>query len=106
MPGLDNLYLTIRNGDVIDSSNILNLDKALLRPGRFDRQIVVDIPDLRGREAILKIHTRKVRLAKDVDLFVIAKSTPGLTGADLENLVNESALLAARNNKKTISYCN
>ena len=79
------------------------LDKALLRPGRFDRQIVVDVPDLRGREAILKIHTRKVRLGKDVDLSVIAKSTPGLAGADLENLVNESALLAARNNKKTIS---
>ena len=79
------------------------LDKALLRPGRFDRQIVVDVPDLNGREAILKIHTRKVRLGKDVDLSIIAKSTPGLTGADLENLVNESALLAARNNKKTIS---
>jgi len=79
------------------------LDKALLRPGRFDRQIVVDVPDLKGREAILKIHTRKVRLAKDVDLSVIAKSTPGLAGADLENLVNEAALLAARNNNKTIS---
>tara|TARA_Y100001970_G_scaffold42776_1_gene53265 strand:- start:47620 stop:49560 length:1941 start_codon:yes stop_codon:yes gene_type:complete len=79
------------------------LDKALLRPGRFDRQIVVDVPDLNGREAILKIHTRKVRLGKDVDLSVIAKSTPGLAGADLENLVNESALLAARSNKKTIS---
>tara|TARA_Y100000996_G_scaffold368393_1_gene314734 strand:- start:997 stop:2937 length:1941 start_codon:yes stop_codon:yes gene_type:complete len=79
------------------------LDKALLRPGRFDRQIVVDVPDLNGREAILKIHTRKVRLGKDVDLSVIAKSTPGLAGADLENLVNEAALLAARNNKKTIS---
>jgi len=79
------------------------LDKALLRPGRFDRQIVVDVPDLKGREAILKIHTRKVRLGKDVDLSIIAKSTPGLTGADLENLVNESALWAARNNKKTIS---
>ena len=79
------------------------LDKALLRPGRFDRQIVVDVPDLNGREAILKIHTKKVRLGKDVNLSIIAKSTPGLTGADLENLVNESALLAARNNKKTIS---
>ena len=79
------------------------LDKALLRPGRFDRQIVVDIPDLSGREAILKIHTRKVPLSKNVDLKIIAKGTPGLAGADLENLVNESALLAARNNKKTIS---
>ena len=79
------------------------LDKALLRPGRFDRQIVVDVPDLNGREAILKIHTRNVRLSKDVKLNIIAKSTPGLAGADLENLVNEAALLAARNNKKTIS---
>jgi len=79
------------------------LDKALLRPGRFDRQIVVDTPDLAGREAILKIHTRKVPLSKNVDLKTIAKGTPGLAGADLENLVNESALLAARNNKKTIS---
>ena len=79
------------------------LDKALLRPGRFDRQIVVDVPDLNGREAILKIHTRNVRLSKDVKLKIIAKSTPGLAGADLENLVNEAALLAARNNKKTIS---
>tara|TARA_Y100001970_G_scaffold202504_1_gene246530 strand:+ start:26239 stop:28179 length:1941 start_codon:yes stop_codon:yes gene_type:complete len=79
------------------------LDKALLRPGRFDRQIVVDTPDLAGREAILKIHTRKVPLSKDVNLKTIAKGTPGLAGADLENLVNESALLAARNNKKTIS---
>ena len=79
------------------------LDKALLRPGRFDRQIVVDIPDLSGREAILKIHTKKVPLSKNVNLKTIAKGTPGLAGADLENLVNESALLAARNNKKTIS---
>ena len=79
------------------------LDKALLRPGRFDRQIVVDTPDLAGREAILKIHTRKVPLSKNVNLKIIAKGTPGLAGADLENLVNESALLAARNNKKTIS---
>jgi len=79
------------------------LDKALLRPGRFDRQIVVDVPDLKGREAILKIHTRKVPLDKDVDLNTLAKGTPGLVGADLENLVNESALLAARNNKTLIS---
>jgi len=78
------------------------LDKALLRPGRFDRQIVVDAPDVKGREAILKIHTKKVPLHKDVDLSTIAKGTPGLVGADLENLVNESALLAARNNKKKI----
>ena len=79
------------------------LDKALLRPGRFDRQIVVDVPSLDGREAILKIHTRKIPLSKDVDLKVIAKGTPGLAGADLENLVNESALFAARRNKKQVS---
>jgi len=79
------------------------LDKALLRPGRFDRQIVVDVPDIRGREAILKIHTKKVQLHKNVDLKIIAKGTPGLTGADLENLVNESALLAARNKKLKVT---
>lgn len=72
------------------------LDNALLRPGRFDRQIVVDLPSLEGREAILKIHTKKVRLAKDVDLRRIARGTPGFSGADLANLVNEAALLAAR----------
>ena len=79
------------------------LDKALLRPGRFDRQIVVDVPDVNGREQILKIHTRKIPLNKNVDLKIIAKGTPGLVGADLENLVNESALLAARKNKKTVA---
>ena len=79
------------------------LDKALLRPGRFDRQIVVDVPSLDGREAILKIHTKKTPLSKDVDLKIIAKGTPGLAGADLENLVNESALFAARRNKKQVS---
>jgi len=78
------------------------LDKALLRPGRFDRQIVVDIPGLDGREAILKIHTKNIPLAKDTDLKTLAKGTPGLTGADLENLVNEAALLAARHNKKKV----
>jgi len=78
------------------------LDKALLRPGRFDRQIVVDIPDVRGREKILKIHTKSVPLAKNVILKTIAKGTPGLAGADLENLVNESALLAARKNKQKV----
>ncbi len=78
------------------------LDSALLRPGRFDRQIVVDIPDVRGREGILKVHTKKIPLAKKVDLSVIAKGTPGLVGADLANLVNESALLAARKGKKAV----
>ena len=79
------------------------LDKALLRPGRFDRQIIVDAPTLEGREAILKIHTKKVPLDKDVDLHEIARGCPGLVGADLENLVNEGALLAARKNKKIVS---
>ena len=78
------------------------LDKALLRPGRFDRQIVVDIPDVRGRKGILKIHTRDIPLGKDVDLEVMAKGTPGLVGADLANLVNEAALLAARQSKKKV----
>ncbi|HEU4847460.1 MAG TPA: ATP-dependent zinc metalloprotease FtsH [Rubrobacteraceae bacterium] len=72
------------------------LDKALLRPGRFDRRVVVNLPDKVGREAILKVHTRSVPLADDVDLGVLAASTPGLSGADLRNLVNEAALLAAR----------
>ena len=79
------------------------LDKALLRPGRFDRQIVVDVPDLKGREAILKIHSKKIPMDKSVDLKVLAKGTPGLVGADLENLVNEAALHAARKNKKKVS---
>ncbi len=79
------------------------LDPALLRPGRFDRQIVVGYPDIKGREEILKIHSRNKPLAPDVDLNVIAKTTQGFTGADLENLLNESALLAARQNKKAIS---
>lgn len=79
------------------------LDPALLRPGRFDRQVTVDKPDLRGREAILKVHARNKPLADDVDLKVIAKKTPGFTGADLSNLLNEAALLAARQNKKTVT---
>jgi len=78
------------------------LDTALLRPGRFDRQIVVDVPDLMGREGILKVHTKKIPLAKDVDLSIVAKGTPGLVGADLANLANEAALLAARRNKKAV----
>ena len=78
------------------------LDPALLRPGRFDRQIVVDKPDVRGREAILKVHTKGKPIADDVDLDVLARRTPGFTGADLSNLVNEAALLAARRDKKQI----
>ncbi len=78
------------------------LDPALLRPGRFDRQIVVDAPDVRGREGILRVHTRKIPLASDVRLEVIAKGTPGMAGADLANLVNEAAVLAARRNKTLV----
>jgi cell division protease FtsH len=78
------------------------LDPALLRPGRFDRQITVNRPDVRGRAEILKVHTKKVPLAKDVDLEVISRGTPGFSGADLENLVNEAALLAARLNKTAV----
>ncbi len=79
------------------------LDPALLRPGRFDRQVVVSYPDINGREAILKVHARKKPLAPDVKLKTIAKTTAGFTGADLENLLNEAALLAARANKKAIT---
>jgi cell division protease FtsH len=78
------------------------LDPALLRPGRFDRQIMVNLPDVRGREAILKVHARNVKLDASADLSVIARATPGYSGADLANLLNEAALLAARLNKKTI----
>ncbi len=79
------------------------LDPALLRPGRFDRQVTVPVPDVRGREAILKVHAKKVALSPEVDLAIIAKGTPGFSGADLENLVNEAALLAARANKKAVT---
>ncbi len=78
------------------------LDPALLRPGRFDRQIVVSTPDVKGREEILKVHTRKTVVSDDVDLSIIARGTPGFSGADLENLVNEAALIAARRAKKSI----
>ncbi len=78
------------------------LDPALLRPGRFDRQIVVDAPDVRGREGILRVHTRKIPLGSDVRLEIIAKGTPGMAGADLANLVNEAAVLAARRNKSLV----
>lgn len=79
------------------------LDPALLRPGRFDRRIVVPRPDLKGREEILRVHTRKVPLAEDVDLSLIARGTPGFSGADLANLVNEAALWAARQNRKVVT---
>jgi len=78
------------------------LDKALLRPGRFDRQVYVGLPDIRGREQILKVHMRKVPISTDVDAAVLARGTPGFSGADLANLVNESALFAARRNKRTV----
>jgi cell division protease FtsH len=80
------------------------LDPALLRPGRFDRQIVVPNPDVAGREKILRVHVRKVPLAPDVDLKIIARGTPGFSGADLMNLVNEAALLAARRNKRVVTH--
>ncbi len=78
------------------------LDPALLRPGRFDRRVVVDSPDVRGREEILRVHTRKIPLNDDVDLSVLARGTPGFSGADLANMVNEAALNAARQNRKTV----
>ena len=78
------------------------LDPALLRPGRFDRQVVVPRPDVKGREEILKVHSRRIPLATDVELKVLARGTPGFSGADLANLVNEAALLAARQNKKSV----
>lgn len=78
------------------------LDPALLRPGRFDRQVVVPLPDIRGREQILRVHMRKVPIAPDVEPQVLARGTPGFAGADLANLVNEAALFAARGNKRLV----
>lgn len=78
------------------------LDPALLRPGRFDRQVVVPVPDLKGREQILAVHSRRVPMSNDVDLSVVARGTPGFSGADLENLINEAALLAARSDKEKV----
>src|SRR5262245_20073649 len=79
------------------------LDPALLRPGRFDRRVVVSRPDIRGREGILQVHTRRIPLSEDVDISTLAKATPGFSGADLANLVNEAALLAARHNQKFVT---
>ena len=79
------------------------LDNALLRPGRFDRQVVIDLPDVNGREEILKIHAKKIKLSDGVDLSKIARMTPGCSGADLANLLNESAIIAARRSEKTVS---
>jgi cell division protease FtsH len=81
------------------------LDQALLRPGRFDRQVIVDLPDIVGRNAILKVHTVKLPISKDVNLMIVARSTPGFSGADLANLCNEAALIAARKNKELIEMC-
>jgi cell division protease FtsH len=78
------------------------LDPALLRPGRFDRRVVVPLPDVRGREEILRVHTRKIPLADDVDLSILARGAPGFSGAELSNMVNEAALNAARNNRKSV----
>src|SRR5688500_15533972 len=78
------------------------LDPALMRPGRFDRRVVLDRPDVRGREAILKVHARGKPLSSDVDLSVLARATTGFVGADLENMINEAAILAARRNKKSV----
>lgn len=81
------------------------LDPALLRPGRFDRQVVVPLPDMKGREKIFEVHTRKIPLADDVDFAVLARGTPGFSGADIENLVNEAALAAARANQERVRMC-
>lgn len=78
------------------------LDSALLRPGRFDRQVVIDLPDLHGREEILRVHAKKIKLSPEVELLTVARNTPGFSGADLANLLNESALIAARYNKKVV----
>lgn len=78
------------------------LDQALMRPGRFDRQVIIDLPDLHGREEILKVHATKIKLDESVDLLMVARNTPGFSGADLANLLNESALIAARYNKKVV----
>jgi cell division protease FtsH len=82
------------------------LDPALLRPGRFDRQIVVPTPDMNGREGILKVHVRKIKMAENVDLAILARGTPGMSGADLANMVNEAALLAARRDRESVSMTN
>src|SRR3546814_8020703 len=83
------------------SSDVCSSD-LLLRPGRFDRQVVVSLPDIRGREQILKVHMRKVPLATSVDALILARGTPGFSGADLANLVNKAALFAARRNGRTV----
>ncbi len=103
MDGFD----TVTNVIVMAATNRPDvLDQALLRPGRFDRQVVVDLPDIKEREAILEIHCKKVKLENDVDLSRIARATPGSSGADLANMINEAALFAARQNKETVSMDN
>src|SRR5207248_3086217 len=81
------------------------LDPALLRPGRFDRQITVNLPDVKGREEILRVHSKKVKLAEGVDLAVVARGTPGYSGAELANVINEAALLAARRGRNCFRRC-
>src|SRR5205814_9174711 len=83
-------------------TTLFRSDPALLRPGRFDRQVVVPRPDVKGREEILRVHARRIPLAPNVELKTLARGTPGFSGADLANLVNEAALLAARQNKKLV----
>src|SRR5256885_1427898 len=102
--GRDRKSTRLNSSHLVISYAVFCLKKktALLRPGRFDRQVVVPRPDVKGREEILRVHARRIPLAPDVDLKVLARGTPGFSGADLANLVNEAALLAARQNKKFV----
>src|SRR5437879_12970245 len=100
MDGFD----TKEGGTLIPATNRPDaLERALLRPGRFDRKITVNLPDVKGREEILRVHSKKVKLAEGVDLAVVARGTPGYSGAELANVINEAALLAARRGLKGIT---
>ena len=104
MFGVSGRFGEIRHEPVLQEHfHHFRLDPALLRPGRFDRQVVLDIPDLKGREAILNVHAKKIKMGADVDLNKVARETPGLSGAELENIVNEAAIWAARQNHETVS---